>query len=50
MLAAGGAAAVAGPEHAPALRRDILAALSHRRQADGSYRVANEWRVVIARA
>jgi hypothetical protein len=50
MLAAGGAAAIAGPEREAALRADILAALAHCRQADGSYRVTNEWHVVIARA
>jgi SAM-dependent methyltransferase len=50
MLAAGGAAAVAGPDNEPALRRDIIRALAGSRQADGSYRVSNEWHVVIARA
>ena len=50
MLAAGGAAAIAGPEREPALRADVLAALAHCRQGDGSYRIANEWHVVIARA
>jgi SAM-dependent methyltransferase len=50
MLAAGGAAAVAGPENEAALREDIIRALAGSRQADGSYRVANEWHMVVARA
>jgi SAM-dependent methyltransferase len=50
MLAAGGAAAIAGPEREPALRADVLSALAHCRRPDGSYRVSNEWHVVIARA
>ncbi len=50
MLAAGGAGAVAGPEREPELRAAILRALGRCRQPDGSYRVSNEWHVVIARA
>jgi SAM-dependent methyltransferase len=50
MLAAGGAAAVAGPENEAALREDIIRALAGSRQPDGSYRVANEWHMIIARA
>ena len=50
MLAAGGAAAVAGPENEAALRQDIIRALAGSRQADGSYRVSNEWHIVVARA
>jgi SAM-dependent methyltransferase len=49
MLAAGGAAAVAGARE-PELRADILRALAGCRQPDCSYRVSNEWHVVIARA
>jgi SAM-dependent methyltransferase len=49
MLAAGGAGAIAGPERESDLRAAILEALSHCRQSDGSYRVTNEWHVVIAR-
>ena len=49
MLAAGGAGRLAG-EHADALRAAIVDALAHCRQADGSYHLANEWHVVIARA
>ncbi len=50
MLAAGGAAAVAGPDNEAALREDIISALAGSRQPDGSYRVANEWHMIIARA
>jgi SAM-dependent methyltransferase len=50
MLAAGGAAAVAGPENEAALREDIIRALAGSRQSDGSYRVSNEWHMVVARA
>jgi SAM-dependent methyltransferase len=45
-----GAAAIAGPEREPQLRRAILRALAHRRRPDGSYGVFNRWRTVIARA
>lgn len=50
MLAAGGAGHLAGPEHVDELRTAIVDALAHRRRADGSYHVTNEWHVVIARA
>lgn len=50
MLAAGGAGHLAGPEHVDELRGAIVDALAHCRRADGSYHVANEWHVVIARA
>lgn len=50
MSAAGGAAAIAGPRREPELRAAILDALRHCRRPDGSYRLANEWHVVIARA
>lgn len=50
MLAAGGAGAVAGPEHVDELRATIVDALAHCRRPDGGYHVTNEWRVVIARA
>ena len=50
MLAAGGAGAIAGPEREPELRAAILRALAHCRRPDGSYRVSNEWHVVITRA
>jgi SAM-dependent methyltransferase len=50
MLAAGGAGAVAGPKREQEMRAAILRALAHCRQPDGSYRVSNEWHVVIARA
>ena len=50
MLAAGGAGLLAGPERVDAVRAAILDALAHCRRADGSYHVANEWHVVVARA
>jgi len=50
MLAAGGAAAVAGPDNEAALREDIIRALAGSRRPDGSYRVSNEWHMVVARA
>jgi len=50
MLAAGGAAAVAGPEREGELRAAVLRTLGRCRQPDGSYRLSNEWRVVMARA
>ena len=50
MLAAGGAGEIAGPERELELRAAILDALAQCRQTDGSYRVANEWHTVIARA
>jgi SAM-dependent methyltransferase len=50
MLAAGGAGAVAGPDREPELRAALVAALAGCRRPDGSYRIGNEWEVVIARA
>ena len=41
MLAAGGAAALAGPDREAELGADIVRALSHCRPADGSYALAN---------
>jgi SAM-dependent methyltransferase len=49
MLAAGGAGVVAG-EREPELRAALLEALAACRQLGGSYRLSNEWHVVIARA
>jgi hypothetical protein len=50
MAAAGGAGLAAGPEREPEVRGAIAASLAHCRQADGSYLLANEWHVVVARA
>jgi ubiquinone/menaquinone biosynthesis C-methylase UbiE len=50
MMAAGGAALVAGPEREGELRAAILDALAHCRQPGGGYRLSNEWHVVVARA
>ena len=44
---AGGAALAAGPEREHEVRAAIAAALAHCRQYDGSYRITNEWHVVI---
>ncbi len=49
MLAAGGAARVAGPEREPALRAALVEAMAGRRREDGGYAIANEWELVIAR-
>jgi SAM-dependent methyltransferase len=49
MLSAGGAALAAG-DREPELRAALIEALAHRHQADGSYRLSNEWHTVIARA
>lgn len=50
MVAAGGIAEVAGPDRQDQLRAALLEALAGCRQPDGTYRVSNEWHVVIARA
>jgi ubiquinone/menaquinone biosynthesis C-methylase UbiE len=50
MAAAGGAALAAGAEREHEVRGAIAAALAHCRQPDGSYLIANEWHVVVARA
>jgi ubiquinone/menaquinone biosynthesis C-methylase UbiE len=47
MLAAGGAALAGGPERAGEVRAAVAGALARCRRPDGSYRVANEWRVVV---
>jgi SAM-dependent methyltransferase len=47
MLAAGGAAAVAGPEREPEMRAALGRALARCRQSDGSYALTNEWHVVV---
>ena len=49
MLSAGGAARVAGPEREPVLRAALVEAMAGCRRPDGSYRVSNEWELVIAR-
>lgn len=50
MLAAGGAGVLAGPDRVDELRAAIVDAVAHRRRADGSYHLTNEWHVVVARA
>ncbi|HYI18910.1 MAG TPA: class I SAM-dependent methyltransferase, partial [Solirubrobacteraceae bacterium] len=49
MLAAGGAARVAGPEREPELRAALVEAMSGCRRRDGAYVIENEWELVIAR-
>jgi hypothetical protein len=50
MLAPAGLALLVGPEREPAVRDQIVAALAPHRQADGSYELENEFRIVVARA
>jgi SAM-dependent methyltransferase len=45
-----GLATLAGPDREPALRREIIAALAPYRVSDGSYRLANEFHYLLARA
>jgi SAM-dependent methyltransferase len=47
MLAAGGAAVVAGPEREGDMRAGIRRALAPCLRPDGSYRIRNEWHVVV---
>jgi len=50
MLAAGGIGKVVGPGNEQAVRLAIVDALAPHRAADGSYRLANEWHYLVARA
>jgi SAM-dependent methyltransferase len=50
MLAPMGLAALVGAEREDEVRREIVDALAPYRREDGSYRLANEYRFVIARA
>jgi SAM-dependent methyltransferase len=50
MLAVGGLAELAGPARVDELRASILEALAPYRAADGSYRLENEFHVVVAAA
>jgi SAM-dependent methyltransferase len=50
MGAAGGAALAGGPDREGEVRAAIAAALCSCRRSDGSYRIGNEWHLVIARA
>ncbi|HZQ66556.1 MAG TPA: class I SAM-dependent methyltransferase [Gaiellaceae bacterium] len=49
MVAVAGLAVVAGPERESELKRAIVDGLAPYRRADGSYRLSNEFRVLIAR-
>jgi len=50
LLAVAGLASIVGPEHEPQLRAAIVDGLARYRRADGSYRLSNEYRYLIARA
>jgi hypothetical protein len=45
-----GLAELAGPEREPTLRRELIEALASYRAPDGSYRLANEFHYLVARA
>jgi SAM-dependent methyltransferase len=50
MLAPAGLALLVGPDQEPEIRGRIVDALAPFRQPDGSYRLSNEFRILIARA
>lgn len=50
LIAVAGLAVIVGPQREEALRQAIVDGLAPYRQADGSYRLANEFRYLIARA
>jgi SAM-dependent methyltransferase len=50
MVAVAGLAVLAGPEREQELRSAIVEGLAPYRKADGSYRLSNEYRLLIARA
>jgi SAM-dependent methyltransferase len=50
MVAVAGLALIVGPEREPELRAAIVDGLAPYRQPDGSYRLSNEYRYLIARA
>jgi SAM-dependent methyltransferase len=50
MMAPAGVAELVGPEREPQVREEVVAALAGCRQPDGSYRLENEFRFLIARA
>jgi SAM-dependent methyltransferase len=50
LVAAGGLALLAGPEHEDILKAAIADGLAPYRRADGSYRLSNEYHYLIARA
>jgi hypothetical protein len=50
LVAVAGLAVLAGPEREDELREAIVAGLAPFRRADGSYRLENEYRILIARA
>lgn len=50
LIAPMGLAAIVGPEREPAVRAEIVTAIAPFRRADGSYRLTNEFRILLARA
>jgi hypothetical protein len=50
MVAVAGLALIAGPEREQELKTAIVDGLAAYRQTDGSYRLANEYHYLIARA
>jgi SAM-dependent methyltransferase len=50
LVAAAGLAVLVGPEREPELKQALIEGLVRYRRADGSYRLANEYHYVIARA
>jgi hypothetical protein len=50
MVAVAGLAVLAGPEREPEVKAAIIDGLAPYRHADGSYRLSNEYRYLIARA
>jgi hypothetical protein len=48
-VAVAGLAVLAGPEREPELKEAVVAGLADFRRPDGSYRLENEYRIVIAR-
>jgi SAM-dependent methyltransferase len=50
LIAAAGLAVLVGPEREPELEQALIGGLAHYRQADGSYRLSNQYHYLIARA
>jgi SAM-dependent methyltransferase len=50
LVAVAGLAVIAGPEREPELKQAIVDGLDPYRQADGSYRLSNEYHYLVARA
>ena len=50
LVAPAGVAILVGPQHEEAIKAALVEGLAEHRAADGSYRVENEYRFLIARA